>query len=91
MSMHDLATTLQSTTQMMDNVAQQPSLALNAIALDPSNAQFFKDLRQLAPAIVAEAKPGDEKTLHRIGVACRLCGDFDLAKLFYIKALEISE
>lgn len=91
MSMQDLASTLVSTKELMGDLAREPMLALDTAALNPSNTEFFERLRHYAPVMIAEAKAGDETTLHRIGVACRLCGDFDLAKLFYIKALEISE
>jgi tetratricopeptide (TPR) repeat protein len=90
MSFESLATTLLSTKQMMGNVLQQPTLALDSKTLEPTSAQFLADLRQIAPTLVGQSQLGDERTLHRIGVACRLCGDFELAKIFYIKALELS-
>jgi tetratricopeptide (TPR) repeat protein len=55
-----------------------------------SESQFFTDLYEIAPSLVKEAQPGDEQALHRIGVACRLCGYFELAKMFYLKALELA-
>lgn len=90
MSAQTLATTLLSTKQMMGSLAQQPTLALDSKTFEPADSQFFHDLRLIAPTLMAESEVGDEPALHRIGVACRLCGDFELAKLFYIKALELS-
>ena len=90
MSAQTLATTLLSTKHMMASVTLQPTLALDSKTLETADSQFFTDLRLIAPALISESQEGDENTLHRIGVACRLCGDFELAKLFYIKALELS-
>lgn len=90
MSAQTLATTLLSTQRLMGSFTQQPTLTLDSKTLEPADSQFFTDLRLIAPALVAESQEGDEQALHRIGVACRLCGDFELAKLFYIKALELS-
>ncbi|HEY9733620.1 MAG TPA: tetratricopeptide repeat protein [Drouetiella sp.] len=90
MSAQTLATTLLSTQRIMGDVMLQPQLVLDRKTLEPSSQQFLSDLRTIAQALITEAEPGDEKTLHRIGVACRLMGDFELAKVFYIKALELS-
>jgi tetratricopeptide (TPR) repeat protein len=90
MSAQTLATTLLSTQRIMGNVMLQPQLVLDKKTLEPASQQFLTDLRLIAPALITESESGDEKTLHRIGVACRLIGDFELAKMFYIKALELA-
>lgn len=90
MTVQSLATTLLSTQQMMGSVSQQPMFSLDFKALGPEESRFFVDLHENAPQLVHEAQPGDEQSLHRIGVACRLCGYFELAELFYLKALELS-
>ncbi len=88
MSAQTLATTLLSTQRIIGNVMQPPGP--DTKAQDTVCTEFLKDLQSLAPALVSEAQPGDEGSLHRIGVACRLLGDFKLATLFYKKALELA-
>ena len=90
MSGQSLATTLVSTQQMMGSVSQQPMLTLDFKTLGPAESRYFAELHENAPRLVHEAQPGDEQSLHRIGVACRLCGYFELAEMFYLKALELS-
>ncbi len=90
MSAQSLANTLVSTQQMMGSASQQPMLTLDSKTLGPEESRFFAELHENAPSLVHDAQPGDEQSLHRIGVACRLCGYFELAELFYLKALELS-
>lgn len=57
----------------------------------PELVNFFNSFGRSAPAILAHAASEDLTTLHRIGVACRLCHRFELAELCYQRALELAE
>jgi tetratricopeptide (TPR) repeat protein len=61
-----------------------------AIGEQPELIAFFEDLERIAPLLVQEAEVGDLGSLHRMGVACRLCNQFDLAEKFYARALEVA-
>jgi tetratricopeptide (TPR) repeat protein len=61
------------------------------VADQPEIQAFFADLLRVTPTIVEDASEADLSSLHRMGVACRLCGQFELAENFYRKALQIAE
>ena len=61
------------------------------VADQPEIQAFFADLMRVTPTLVEDASEADLSSLHRMGVACRLCGQFELAESFYRKALQIAE
>lgn len=61
------------------------------IAEQPELVEFFESLNQAAPQLVGEAQSADLANIHRMGVACRLCGQFELAEKFYGKAMQMAE
>ena len=90
MTQVSLARALSDTGQMMSG-ALSPSASSSAIAEEPDLLAFFADLGRVAPVLVNEATPADLASLHRMGVACRLCGQFALAESFYARALELAQ
>ncbi len=75
---------------MMSGASLAPASTF-AVAEEPEILAFFQDLGRVAPVLVHEATLEDLASLHRMGVACRLCGQFSLAENFYSRALEIAE
>lgn len=82
--------TLSKTQQMMANPASAAVFQADD-KLEPSQSLFFKHLSAFAPNLIADATAADLVALHRMGVACRLCGEHDMAEQFYAKALSLSE
>lgn len=73
------------------NQAAVGAQAAALIAEQPELVEFFENLKQAAPHLVEEAQAADLANIHRMGVACRLCGQFELAEKFYGKAMQIAE
>ncbi|MBS1991442.1 MAG: tetratricopeptide repeat protein [Cyanobacteria bacterium SZAS LIN-3] len=90
MTQASFASALANTGQIMNGAFMQPASSF-AIAEQPEIRAFFQDLSRVAPLLVEEAQVADLANLHRMGVACRLCGQFDLAEGFYKKALELAQ
>jgi tetratricopeptide (TPR) repeat protein len=90
MTQATFASALADTGQMMNGAFLEPSSSF-AIAEQPEIMAFFQDLGRVAPTLVQDATLADLSNLHRMGVACRLCGQFALAENFYSKALELAE
>ena len=85
-----LSTTLLATQEMMSSVFQQPMLTPVFKALDPEESRFFADLAEIAAQLIEDSVPEDINSLHRIGVACRLCGYLELAEMFYSRAFDLA-
>ena len=98
------AETLLETQEMLNNpnavLAIQPTastISASAIStsaelqLQPSQTAFFQHLAAFAPSLIEDATMADLTALHRMGVACRLCGQFDMAENFYRRALGLVE
>jgi tetratricopeptide (TPR) repeat protein len=90
MTQANFASALTDTAHIMNGTFLEASSAF-PIAEQPEILAFFQDLGRVAPALVQEATPSDLANLHRMGVACRLCGQFSLAENFYKRALELAE
>jgi len=90
MTQASFATALANTGQMMNGAYMQPAAGYS-LAEQPEIMAFFQDLGRVAPTLVQEATPADLANLHRMGVACRLCGQFELAEGFYKRALQLAE
>jgi len=84
------ASALANTGQMMNGAYMQPASGF-AVADQPEIMAFFQDLGRVSPTLVQEATIADLANLHRMGVACRLFGQFELAEGFYKKALQLAE
>jgi hypothetical protein len=94
------AETLLETQEMLNNpnavLAIQPTastISASAIStsaelqLQPSHRVFFfSTLRLSLQALSKTRRIADLTALHRMGVACRLCGQFDMAENFYRRA-----
>ena len=85
----NFASALTDTGKMMAGAYLEPTASF-AISEQPEILAFFEDLERVAPALVKDAEPADLASLHRMGVACRLCGQFVLAESFYKRALELA-
>ncbi len=59
--------------------------------VQPSQSVFFQHLAEFAPSLIEDATIADLTALHRMGVACRLCGQFAMAESFYRRALNLVE
>jgi len=74
-----------------------PTITASAVSasaefqLQPSQTAFFQHLAAFAPSLIEDATMADLTALHRMGVACRLCGQFDMAENFYRRALGLVE
>ena len=86
-----LAGTVSNTGQMMNGAYLAFSSPSLPVADQPEIQAFFADLMRVTPTLVEDASEADLTSLHRMGVACRLCGQFELAESFYRKALQIAE
>jgi tetratricopeptide (TPR) repeat protein len=82
--------TLDETQQMLAS-PQSTAIFQAGDQLEPSQSLFFKHLAGFAPSLISDATISDLTALHRMGVACRLCGQNDMAEQFYIKALSLAE
>lgn len=90
------AETLLETQKMLNNPGAVLAIEPNSVAFgnahaQPSQSVFFQHLASFAPNLIEDATLADLTALHRMGVACRLCGQFDLAESFYRRALNLVE
>ncbi|MBP9092129.1 tetratricopeptide repeat protein [bacterium] len=90
------AETLLETQEMLNNpevvLAIEPTdFAHGNARIQPSQSVFFQHLAGFAPSLIEDATLADLTALHRMGVACRLCGQFDMAESFYRRALNLVE
>jgi tetratricopeptide (TPR) repeat protein len=90
MTQATFASALSDTGQIMNGTYLLPTTGFD-VAEQPEVMAFFQDLGRVAPTLVQGASLADLSNLHRMGVACRLCGQFGLAEKFYCKALELAE
>ncbi|CAN5560350.1 hypothetical protein BH11CYA1_BH11CYA1_25740 [soil metagenome] len=90
------AETLLETQEMLNSPGLDPGSGLASSAAGAgqapmSQSAFFQHLADFAPSLIEDATLADLTALHRMGVACRLCGQFEMAESFYRRALNLIE
>ncbi|MFA6211487.1 MAG: tetratricopeptide repeat protein [Candidatus Obscuribacterales bacterium] len=89
------AETLHETEEMLNNPGLVLAIEPVSFGIEsqspPTQSAFFQHLAGFAPSLIEDATLADLTALHRMGVACRLCGQFDMAERFYRRALALIE